>query len=675
MKTPTCKSRIKKTLSVVSMVVVSVSGGLSQNTVSDISLHGQPQTIHDSIHPYARLSASVGADVALSVTASGPGLLGYQWRFNQTDLPNQTNTSLRFPSLDLTNAGDYTVVVTSLSGSATSQAAALIVDPTFTKITHSPVVTNADTSQGGFFGDYNNDGFLDLFVVNGQDGLATNAFLYTNNGDGTFSQVSSGHPVNVSAQAPSACWGDYDNDGNLDLFVATTSTHLLYHNDGNGKFTWMLSGPVANDSANSYGCSWIDYDGDGFLDLFVTTTDPSANSHCHLYRNNGDGTFSSITNTVVTTDLASSIGCAWADYDDEGHPDLFVCGGRGPGSPLAPNRLYHNNGDGTFTRITTGRVVTDLGRCGSCAWGDYDNDGYPDLFVANGFGGQNFLYHNNGNGTFTRLTSGIVATDIGNNWYGCAWGDYDNDGFLDLMVCNEGYTNVLPIVVNALYHNNGDGTFTKITNGSPVCEYSDSVGVAWADYDNDGFLDLFTTRGDGRGNALYHNNLPHAGNTNGWLLVKLIGTVSNRSAIGAKVRVKAFYRGVSRWQLRQITGGGGWGGQQDLRAHFGLGDATNADVVRIEWPSGTVQELYNVAPKQILTITEPPRLSAGMTDGVPQFELKAWPGMQFDIQASADLAAWSSISAVTITNVNGLIQITDTNAPASDWRFYRAVSQ
>ncbi len=662
-----CQFDASALLLAVGIVLTSAAGGHCQPAISSIQLSGHPQTIYDSFHPYARFSASVGANVTLTVIATGPAPLSYQWQFNGANLPNETNKTLPFIALALTNAGDYTAIVTNLSG-GTNSVVTLQVDPTFTKIMDSPVVTNADTSQGGFFADYNNDGFLDLFVVNGQDGKAANPFLYRNNGDGTFFQVLSGPPVDVSSQAPSACWGDYDNDGNIDLFVTATGPHFLYHNNGDGTFARILHDPTVTNSAISYGCLWGDYDNDGFLDLFVTTIDPAALSHCYLFRNKGDGTFTKETNSILVADSASSIGCAWGDYDDDGKPDLFVCGGRGPNAAPAPNRLYHNEGHGVFTRVTTGRVVTDADYSGSCAWGDYDNDGYLDLFVVNGFGGLNFLYHNRRDGTFERITNSIVTTDVGNNWFGCAWGDYDNDGFLDLLVTDEGYNDAS--VVNALYHNNGDGTFTKITNGSPVNEYSDSIGCAWADYDNDGFLDLFVTRGDGRGNALYHNN----GNSNAWLTVKLVGTVSNRSAIGARVRVRAFYRGAERWQLRQITGGGGWGSQQELRANFGLGDATNAATVRIEWPSGTVQEFQDVAPRQILTITEPPRLLASATNGLQQFYLKGGRGFQYEIDSSPDLYHWSTAGTLTITNLSGTAMIIDTNPPASDQRFYRAVS-
>jgi hypothetical protein len=194
------------------------------------------------------------------------------------------------------------------------------------------------------------------------------------------------------------------------------------------------------------------------------------------------------------------------------------------------------------------------------------------------------------------------------------------------------------------------------------------------DYDNDGFLDLFVStfplnNNPPQRNLLYHNN----GNTNAWLEVKLVGTVANRSAIGAKVRLHATIDGKTFWQLREINGGVGYD-SKPLVAHFGLGDATNADTLRVEWPSGTVQEFQNVMPRQILTITEPPRLLASATNATPQFFLKGGRFMPYDIQASTDLSAWSALGMLTITNLNGISQIIDTNPPASDQRFYRAVS-
>jgi hypothetical protein len=640
-------------------------------------LSGQGQTIWDqapnAYHYYRDFSTSPGALVYFAVTNNGTGPFTYQWYFNGSIAAGQTNSTLGFPGTELA-AGDYTIVVTDAQNATSTQTAHLTLDPTFTKIYSSPIATSQARTTGGTWADFNNDGYPDLFLWNGQDGVLGDQFLFQNNGDGTFTQVNSVPPVNLNVFGTSACWGDYDNDGNLDLYVTLPVTNLLYHNEGSGTFSQVTTGSIVTDSANTYGAAWADYDQDGFLDVFVTVLDPNANSRCFLYHNNGDGTFSSVTDSALVADFASSTGIGWADYDNDGKIDLFVCGARGT-SMRAPNRLYHNNGDGTFTRITSGSIVTDVGYGKACAWGDYDNDGFLDLLVVNGAGMTNFLYHNNGNGTFTKVITGSIPTDTGNNFGGCAWGDYDNDGFLDLYVTDEGNSAISPTVVNRLFHNNGDGTFTKILTGSPVNEYSDSLGCCWVDYDNDGFLDLFASRGDRRGSFLFHNNLPGVGNTNAWLTVRLVGTVSNRSAIGAKVRVKAFYRGQSRWQLRQITGGGGTDGHNELQANFGLGDGTNVDTVRIEWPSGIVQEFQNVAPKQILTCTEPPLLLAGITNGAPQFSIKGGRFMQYEIQTSGDLAAWSPVGTLTITNLDGTAQIVDTNAPPQDHMFYRTVSR
>jgi hypothetical protein len=302
-------------------------------------------------------------------------------------------------------------------------------------------------------------------------------------------------------------------------------------------------------------------------------------------------------------------------------------------------------------------------------WGDYDNDGLLDLFVTDSNGVRNRLYHNNGNGAFTNVTSGpMLYPPSGGPSYGCAWGDYDNDGYLDLFVVNYGGNNALfHNNGNALFHNNGNGTFTQVFSGAPV-QHSGGGSCCWVDYDNDGFLDLFLSGGEPGPvpHLLYHNN----GNSNAWLEVKCVGTVANRSAIGTKVRVRATIGGKTFWQVRAIGGEG-----LPLVAHLGLGDATNVDTLRIEWPSRTVQEFHDVPPRQILTVTEPPRLLATLTNGVPQFVLRAWPGMRFDIQSSSDLAAWSAIATVTPINLNGMTEIIDTNPSNSGQRFYRAVSR
>jgi hypothetical protein len=333
--------------------------------------------------------------------------------------------------------------------------------------------------------------------------------------------------------------------------------------------------------------------------------------------------------------------------------------------------LYHNNRDGTFTRILTNAVATDAWPDGAlvATWGDYDNDGLPDLFVTSE-GEANRLYHNNGNGAFSNITSvPMLAPPPGGSSVACAWGDYDNDGYLDLFVTSYN-------AQNRLFHNNGNGTFTQVVGAVFANDANSGItcqSCSWVDYDNDGSLDLFVARSPDNGttsNLLYHNN----GSTNAWLEVKLVGTVANRSAIGAKVRAHATIGGKAFWQLHEMTGGGGrW--SQPLVAHFGLGDATNVDTLRVEWPSGTIQEFQNVAAKQILTITEPPRLKADLTNDVPLFSLKGGRFFQYGIDVSTDLSNWSSIGTVTITNFNGIVQIADTNTPGAEAKFYRAVTR
>jgi hypothetical protein len=327
-------------------------------------------------------------------------------------------------------------------------------------------------------------------------------------------------------------------------------------------------------------------------------------------------------------------------------------------------------------------VSADVLNGEGCAWGDYDNDGWLDLCVGNFYGENNSLFHNNRDGTFTKITNSIVALD-GGTTKGVAWGDYDNDGWLDLFVSNLGpfdprtFQN-LGKEPNFLYHNNGDGTFTKIASGSLVNELGNCGGAAWGDYDNDGFLDLFVANGffvTNANNVLYRNN----GNSNSWLNLRLIGTVSNRSAIGAKVRVLATIRGKTFWQLREISGGSSFGSQNDMRANFGLGDATNTDIVRIEWPSGLVQTMTNVPAKQFLTVfehqepfpTNRPSFTSESrsTGGVVNLSVSGETDLLYVFEASTNLVNWTRLGVRT--NLTGSIQFADSKATNYAKRFYR----
>jgi hypothetical protein len=553
----------------------------------------------------------------------------------------------------MVHAGDYTVLAANDFGSITSQVAALMIDPTFTKITLGPVVNDRGDSTGVAWGDYDNDGDLDLFV--GNFGTRFN-FLYRNNGDGSFTRITSGDIATDDPNSEGCAWGDYDNDGDLDLFVAVglNGNDLLYQNNGDGTFTKVTSGSLVTSGGSSRGCAWGDYDNDGYIDLFISNEQGQNN---FLFHNNGDGTFAKVASGKIVTDGGNSTGCAWGDYDNDGYLDLFVPNNN------ENNFLYHNNRDGAFTRITTGRMVTDGGSSFGCAWGDYDNDGYLDLFVAN-LNQRNFLYHNNGDGTFTKITSGQIVTDVGYSW-GAAWADYDNDGFLDLFVANGPPSG--PGQNDFLYRNNGDGTFTKITTGSLVNDAASGDGCAWGDYDNDGFLDLFVTNLNDQNNLLYRNNR----NSNNWLVVQCVGRISNRAGIGVKVRAKTTVAGQARWQLREISGGSGYASQNALYAHFGLGDATTVDVLRVEWPSGVLQEVKNVAAKQFLILKEPARLSsaARLPNGDFQLTVRGGKGLSYSIESSSDLVHWSRISTNTASDAVLTIPI----PPEITARFFRAV--
>jgi hypothetical protein len=471
---------------------------------------------------------------------------------------------------------------------------------TFTRITTGDIVNDGAASYGAAWGDYNNDGYLDLFVGN----WGQNNFLYQNDRDGTFTKIFAGEIVNDLFNTHSISWGDYNNDGDLDLFV---SESILYSNNGDGTFTKT----ILIDLGGGINCSWGDYDSDGYLDLFLVRRN---NQNNFLYRNNGDGTFAKITTGIIVNDGGHSYASTWGDYDNDGDLDLFVANG---GLQFNLNNvLYQNNGDGTFTKITGAIVVEDGGRSMGGSWGDYNNDGYLDLFVTNGGATEsqnNFLYRNNGDGTFSKITSGDIVNDGGKSW-SSSWGDFDNDGDLDLYATNGAGSGEN----NFLYSNNGDGTFTKVISGDVVNDNTYSLGVISGDYDNDGDLDLFVANDNGLDNFLYAND----GNMNNWINIKCVGTVSNTSAIGAKVRVKANISGNSVWQMNEISGqtGGGFGGQNSLNAEFGLGDATVVDSIRIEWPSGAVEVFTDVPVNLFVLATEGNSSPVAVNDSVTTLE-------------------------------------------------------
>jgi enediyne biosynthesis protein E4 len=473
-----------------------------------------------------------------------------------------------------------------------------VAQVTFTRILEGDIAKDTGLSYGCAWGDYDNDGCPDLIVA---DGFTAVNRLYHNNGDGTFSRVTEGPVVNDPGDSGAAVWGDYDNDGDLDLFVTNYDPprDCFYRNEGDGQFTKVIEGAWVSDSGFGIGAAWADYNNDGFLDLYVTN---NGGQHNFLYRNNGDGTMTRITSGPAVNSGGYSHGCVWVDYDGDGDADLFV---PDPSGAVSQDQQFLNNGDGTFTRVTVGPYVDPGPITPGISCADYDNDGDMDLLV-NGKN-SNQLYRNDDADGFTLVAaSGLEQGGVS---FSSAWGDYDNDGYLDVFITNYDFTSLSP-QANLLFHNNGDGTFSQVTEGAVANDRNRSCGCAWADYDNDGDLDLFVANGvDNTGaglppepGSLYRND----GSPNHWLILRLVGLVSNRSAIGAKVRVRATIRGKTFWQLREVSGGSGQCSQNDLRVHFGLGDAESVETVLIEWPSGVTQVLKNVAVNQHREVVEEP---------------------------------------------------------------------
>jgi enediyne biosynthesis protein E4 len=488
------------------------------------------------------------------------------------------------------------------------------------------------TGSGCAWLDYNNDGLLDLYVVSGRhldgitdrsapDGADATNHLYRNNGDGTFTDVTAAAGAAGKGFGIGVTAGDFDNDGNEDFYVTNYNSAILYHNNGNGTFTDVTAKAGVDNPYFGVGTAFLDYDRDGHLDLFVGNYlrfdpayrqyysadhypgpldyDPQVN---RLFHNNGDGTFTDVSRQAgIASRPGRAMGITVGDFDNDGYPDIYVA------NDTMPSYLYHNNGNGTFTNVAVeanvaygqnGEATSSMGPI----FGDYDNDGWQDLFVSDAR--YHRLFHNPGKpeGTFLDTTDEAGVGRVSGQYV--AWGDgffdFDNDGWKDIFVVNGGLTWLVPME-STLLRNNGDGTFTDVsTEAGKFFETRNvSRGACFADYDNDGYIDAFVmTLG---GNGILLHNTPQPGKRNHWLTVKLVGTESNRDGYGASVEAVA----GNTHQNVQVVSETGYLSQSDPRPHFGLGDHAVVDTLTIHWPSGKVQTLEHVKADQILTVSEP----------------------------------------------------------------------
>ncbi len=476
---------------------------------------------------------------------------------------------------------------------------------TFTKITTGDLVNDGGASRSVNWVDYDNDGNLDLFVSNGLEGGEVN-FLYKNGGPPSYSftRITTGDIATDAFPSDGTSWGDVDNDGDLDCFVVNwyNLNNNFYLNNGDGTFTKVTTGAPVTDGGYSESCSWGDYDNDGYIDLYVANSGFNAASGAtknFFYKNNGNGTFTKITTGEIANDIFFSRCVNWVDYDNDGDLDAYVANERNQNNNLYRNMLKES-GTASFTKVTGQNIVTDGSSSWSSSWGDYDNDGDLDLFLGISwpFPGNNHLYKNNGDRTFTRVLTDTLVKHFGYH-ASSGWGDFDNDGDLDMYVTTAysgGSTK------NLLYKNmlveNGTASFEFISSGDIVNDTGDSYGFNWGDYDNDGDLDVFVgkTENENENNALYRND---NANGNHWLKLNFVGTTSNRSGIGVKARIKT----GTMWQMREVSGQSGLC-SQNLILHFGVGGEQQIDSMIVEWPSGTVNSYGAFPADQHLTVQE-----------------------------------------------------------------------
>ena len=487
--------------------------------------------------------------------------------------------------------------------------------------------------------DFDRDGWMDLYLVNGghweelvQGKRTVSNALYRNNGDGTFANVTEKAGVGNRHWGMGVAAGDYDNDGWVDLFVCNYGPNTLYRNNGDGTFKEVTGTAGVGDGRWAVSASFGDYDADGWLDLYVTNTvrfdfknpDPM---ECHyrgitvqcgplgmvgdsdiLYRNNGDGTYLDVSEKAGVSDVTPSygLGAIWTDYDNDEDLDLYVA------NDQMANFLFRNRGDGTFeeTGLFAGAAFSDDGTAqGSMGvdFGDYDRDGLLDIYITHFSDDYNTLFRNLGRGRFRDMTRGAGLTF--SSWPMVGWGtgfvDLDHDGWEDIFAANG---HVFPQVdgykIGTSFHqrsqvfrNLGDGKFQEVSAGLDKLKSWSSRGVAFADYDNDGDMDVAVNNLDGVPWLLRNQKGSESGN---WLLLSLEGTRTNRSAIGARVTLET----AEGRQMREVRGGSSYESTHDFRVHFGLGQLETVKKLTVRWTDGTTRSFENLAVNRTYRLKE-----------------------------------------------------------------------
>ena len=492
--------------------------------------------------------------------------------------------------------------------------------------------------------DYDNDGRLDIFLANGaplgdptpkgtipqKTGPKYWNRLYHQKADGTFEDVTEKAGLQGAGYGMGVAVGDYDNDGYEDLYVTAYGGNKLYHNNGDGTFSDVTAKAGVGGSGWSTSAAWVDLDGDGFLDLVVLRYlewdfddiwcgehKEGYRAYCHpdyfnparplVYHNNGDGTLTEVAEKLGLSKPAKGLGVALADYDRDGHIDLFFA------NDSMVEYLYHNKGDGSFEEVgLVSEVAVDIDGRTYAGMGvdfaDYNNDGWPDVVVTDLANQRYALYQNNGDGTFTYVStqSGLARITLAHSGWGVRLFDFDNDGWKDLLIVQGHDLDTIELTnPNLRYRepmllarNTGKG-FVDVSQSSGEVFNQSWVarGLAIGDLDNDGRLDAVVTTNDGPAYVL-HNETPTA---NHWLLLRLVGHKSNRDAIGASVKLVT----VSGQQFATVSTASSYLSSGDKRVHFGLGKEKNVESIEIRWPSGIVQTLKSISADQILQIDEP----------------------------------------------------------------------